>query len=263
MDLGISGRTALVTGSTAGIGYAIAETLAREGVVVTLNGRDADRLARAVERLRAAVPAARLDSVVGDVASEQGAAAVIAHRPQVDILVNNVAGIAVASFFASTDDQWRVTFEGTVLSGVRMARHYAPGMRDRGWGRIIFISSESGFNIPVEFIHYGAAKAAQIAAARGIAMELKASGVTCNSVLPGPTRTERMAGRYEVLAQQQGRTVESLEAELFETRRQSSLIRRLATPQETANLVAFVAGEGSSAITGASLRVEGGVVNFL
>ncbi len=263
MDLKLGGRRALVTGSTAGIGYAIAETLAREGAAVTLNGRDGARLDSALARMRAAVPAAKLDGVAADVATGEGSAALTRRVPDADILVNNVTGFTQGNFFELTDEDWRSVFEGTVNSGVRLSRFYAPGMRNKGWGRIVFISSESGMRIPPEFVHYGACKAAQIAVARGLANVLKGTGVTVNSVLPGPTLTERFIARLETRAKETGRSRAEVEADFLAESRPSTLLRRFATPQETANLVAFVAGEGSSAITGASLRVEGGIVDFL
>lgn len=263
MDLKLKGRRALVTGSTMGIGYAIAETLAREGAEVVVNGRDAGRVDDAVRRIGAAAPGAAVTGVVADVSTEAGGLAVKRRIPEIDILVNNVTGFNPGRFFELTDQNWRDIFEGTVISGVRMARHYGEGMRSRGWGRIIFISSESGLSIPVEFIHYGACKAAQIAVARGLAIEFKGTGVTVNSVLPGPTMTERFSARMDDLARQSGKSRAETEAAFLAGNRPSTLLGRFATPQETANLVAYVAGEGSSATTGASLRVEGGIVNFL
>lgn len=263
MDLKIKGRRALITGSSLGIGYAIAETLAREGASVVVNGRRTAPVEAAVARIRAQVPGANVSGVAADVTTEAGAKALFAAVADVDILVNNLGAYERKYFFETTDDDWRRMFEINVLSGVRLSRFYAEKMKSRGWGRVLFISSESGMLIPVEMIHYGASKTMQIAAARGLATELAGSGVTVNSVLPGPTRSDGFSVQFEAEARATSRTVADLESEVIAKGRPSSLTRRIADPQEVANLVAYLAGEGASATTGASMRVDGGIVTSL
>lgn len=263
MDLKIGGQRALVTASSLGIGYSIAETLAKEGAEVIVNGRDTAHVDAAVAGIRASVPGAAVSGVAADASTAAGAAELFARVPEVDILVNNLGAYERKFFFDITDDDWRNIFEINVMSGVRLSRHYAAGMRERGWGRIVFIASESGLLIPVEMIHYGASKTMQIAVARGLATELSGSGVTVNSVLPGPTRSAGFSVQFEAEARATGRTVADLEAEVISKGRPSSLTRRIADPQEVANLVAYLCGEVSSATTGASMRVDGGIVTAL
>jgi NAD(P)-dependent dehydrogenase (short-subunit alcohol dehydrogenase family) len=257
MNLDLNGKTALVSGSTAGIGFAIADELAGLGALVYINGRTEPRVRAAIAAIRANHPDAKLKSAAADLTTREGAEKVFTAVPSLDILVNNVGGVtAFKPFDQLTDDDWQRVYDVNVMSGVRLTRHYLPAMRSSNWGRIVFISSESGIQIPPEFIHYGMAKSAVIAIARGIAETLLASGVTVNSVLPGPTMTEVMAAA----AARSGKTEAEFEKEMFEKRRPTSLIRRCTTTQEVASMVAYICSPAASGTHGASLRVEGGVV---
>ncbi len=261
MDLHLANRKALVTGSTAGIGFAIAQGLAAEGAQVTLTGRTQANVDAALARVRQSAPNARVDGIAADCATLAGAEAVFARLPQVDILINNLGIYERKPFFEIPDADWQRLFEVNVMSGIRFARHYAPAMVRQGWGRIQFISSESGLNIPREMIHYGMTKTAQLSISRGLAIELSGTGVTVNSILPGPTRTETTdrirAERAKVL----GKSVAEVEADVFVSFRPTSLLRRLATPEEVANLSVYLCSAGASATSGAALRVDGGIVN--
>jgi NAD(P)-dependent dehydrogenase (short-subunit alcohol dehydrogenase family) len=260
MDLQLSGKLALVTGSTAGIGYAIAESLAMEGVRVIINGRTQTRVDAALAKLGSDVKAVGL---VADLGSSSGAAEAIARFPQLDILVNNLGIFEPKPFEAIPDDDWFRMFEVNVLSGVRLSRHYLPRMKDQGWGRIIFLSSESAIQIPAEMIHYGMTKTAQLAISRGLAETTAGTGVTVNSVLPGPTASEGVGNFVEQLAQEQSTDRTTIEREFFRTMRPTSLLRRFATPQEVAALVTFVASPLSAATNGAALRADGGVIRSI
>ena len=263
MDLKIAGRRALVTGSTTGIGFATAIGLAREGAHVIVNGRTEAGVEDALARLRATVPAATAEGCAADVVNEAGAASLVARHPAVDILVNNVGKYERKGFFETSDADWMDFYAFNVLSGVRLARAYGHGMRQRGWGRIIFISSESGLLIPVEMINYGVTKTAQIAAARGLAREMAGSGVTVNSVLPGPTATEGINAMLAADSARTGRSAKDLERDFFVGARPTSLLGRFASTEEIANMVAYICSDAASATTGAALRVEGGIVTGL
>ena len=263
MDLNLTTHTALVSGSTAGIGLAIATTLAQEGATVVINGRTAERVDSAIAQIQQAVPEATLQGIVADLSTQSGAAVLFQQVPAVDILVNNLGIYGAQSFTEISDDEWMKFLEVNVMSGVRLSRHYLPLMLQKNWGRIIFISSESGVNIPAEMIHYGVTKTAQIALARGLAETTVGTNVTVNSVLPGPTRSEGVEEFIQGLAIEQSITPEQVEQEFFEKTRPSSLIKRFATPEEVAAMVAYVASPLSSATNGAALRVEGGCVQSI
>ena len=259
MDFGLTGKLALVTGSTAGIGFAICEALAREGARVIVNGRSKESVDAAVARLNALAPGGAV-GFAGDMASAAAAADLVRQFPSVEILVNNLGIFEPKTFEEITDEEWKRFFEVNVLSGIRLARLYLPAMKQRNWGRIIFISSESGVQIPSEMIHYGVTKTAQLAVSRGLAEYVAGTGITVNCVLPGPTRSRGVGEFVEALAKQEGKTFEEFEKEFFRKVRPTSLIKRFAKPEEMASLVAYIASPLSSATTGAALRVDGGVV---
>lgn len=263
MDLQLAGKRAFVSGSTAGIGLTIARALLDEGAEVVINGRTAPRVEAALATLRAAAKGAKARGVVADLGTERGCAQVRAEVPHVDVLVNNVGIFDAKPFEQIPDAEWLRFFEVNVLSGVRLSRAYLPGMRERNWGRILFISSESGLQIPAEMVHYGMTKTAQLSIARGIAETLRGTGVTANAILPGPTRSEGVGQFVEGLAQQQKVSAAEVERRFFEQMRPTSLLQRFETPEEVAGLVAFVASPRASAINGAALRVDGGVVRAL
>jgi NAD(P)-dependent dehydrogenase (short-subunit alcohol dehydrogenase family) len=263
MDFGLRGRRALVTGSTAGIGWAVARALAAEGAEVTLNGRTEARVAGALAALRTAVPGAVAGGVAADLGTAEGCAALAAACPDVDVLVNNVGIFAPRPFEEIADAEWMRFVETNVMSGVRLSRHYLPAMRARDWGRVVFVSSESALQIPTEMIHYGMTKTAQLAVARGLAETLRGTGVTVNSVLPGPTASEGVGALVAQLAAARGVDRAEAEREFFATARPSSVIQRFATPGEVAAMVAYVCSAQASATTGAALRVDGGVVRAI
>ncbi len=260
MDLGLKGKTAVVSGSTAGIGLAIATALAAEGVKVVLNGRTETRVTSAVEKIRDEVAGSEVRGVAADLGTLSGVETLINREPDADILINNLGIFEAKSFDEIPDADWLRFFEVNVLSGVRLSRHYLGRMRDRNWGRIIFISSESAVNIPVEMIHYGMTKMAQVAVARGLAELVTGTDITVNSVLVGPTKSEGVGSFIDQMAKQQDVTPEEVEREFFEKVRPSSLLKRFETPAEVAAVVAFVAGEQGLIINGAAIRAEGGVV---
>jgi len=263
MDLQLTGKRALVTGSTAGIGFAIASRLAAEGAEVIINGRSRSGVSAAVARLIEAVPGARVSGVAADLSGAAGCEALVASCPDVDILVNNLGIFDPRPFEEIQDIEWFDFFETNVMSGVRLSRAYLPAMKSRDWGRIVFISSESGVCPPAEMVHYGMSKSAQLSVARGIAETCVGSGVTVNSVLPGPTRTEGVGTFFGRLAEEQGVSLEQAEKGFFANARPTSIIKRFIEPAEVANLVAYVCSPLASATHGAALRVEGGVVRSM
>lgn len=263
MDLKLANKVALISGSTAGIGLAIAAILAQEGASVVINGRTQQRVSDAINQIEQTHADAKLQGVVADLSTPDGAKALFQQVPEVDILVNNL-GIYEAKEFADiSDEDWAKIFEVNVFSSVRLSRHYLPLMLKKNWGRIIFISSESALNIPAEMIHYGVTKTAQLALARGLAETTVGSGVTVNSVLAGPTRSEGVENFVQDMVTSQGVDPSQVEKNFFENVRPSSLLKRFATPEEVAAMVAFVASPLSSATNGAALRVEGGVVRSI
>ncbi len=259
MDLKLQGKTALVSGSTAGIGHAIAHTLAQEGARVIVNGRSQSSVDDVVARMRSETGAV-VEGFAGDLSQADAAKAVVERFPGIDILVNNLGIFEPKAFEDIPDEDWMRFFDVNVLSGVRLSRLVLPGMKAANWGRIIFISSESGVQIPAEMIHYGVTKTAQLAVSRGLAESVAGTGITVNSVLPGPTRSRGVGDFVQEMARSSGASFEAVESEFFDKVRPTSLIRRFATPQEVASLVAYVASPLSSATTGAALRVDGGVV---
>lgn len=263
MDLGLADKTVLVTGSTAGIGLAAARQFAREGARVWVNGRTNERVEAALASIREAVPGAKVEAAVGDLSTAAGAEAVCARVPDVDVLVNNAGWFEPVPFVEITDEQWLRMFDTNVMSGVRLARHHLPRMLARGWGRIVFVSSESAVQIPVEMIHYGVSKTAQVAVARGLAELTAGTNVTVNSVLPGPTYSEGVERFVGDLARQRGVDAATVEREFFQTARPTSLLRRFATCDEVAAMIVYVCSQAASATNGAALRCDGGVVRAI
>ncbi len=258
MDLQLTNKLALVSGSTKGIGLAIATGLAREGARVIINGRTEKSVAEAVAKIFKEVPKAKLESFHGDLSHAATAEKLAKQFPEVEVLVNNLGIFEPKPFEEIPDDDWRRFFDVNVLSGVRLSRLYLPQMKKHNWGRIVFISSESGIQIPAEMVHYGMTKTAQLAVSRGIAETCAGTAVTCNAVLPGPTRSDGVDTFVKQLSG--GKPFEEFEKEFFKSIRPSSLIKRFATTEEVANLVVYVCSPLSSATNGAALRVDGGVV---
>jgi NAD(P)-dependent dehydrogenase (short-subunit alcohol dehydrogenase family) len=263
MELGLTGKTALVTGSTAGIGLATAVGLAREGAHVIVNGRTEERVKRAREQVLKAVPGAKVSGVAADFSSAKGAEAATRAFPEVDVLVNNVGIFEPKPFEQIPDEDWLRFFETNVMSGVRLSRFYFPKMKAKGWGRIVFVSSESGVQIPTEMIHYGVTKTAQIAVARGLAELTTGTGVTVNSVLPGPTFSEGVEQFVTELGKTQGLDAKTAEKEFFVNARPTSIMKRFASSEEVANMILYVCSQQASATNGAALRVDGGVVRAI
>jgi NAD(P)-dependent dehydrogenase (short-subunit alcohol dehydrogenase family) len=263
MDLGLQGKKAVVTGSTAGIGLAIAEALAAEGAAVMLNGRTQARVDAALKHVRSVVKNAEVQGFAADLGTAAGVAAFVAHVRHTDVLVNNLGIFEAKPFADIPDSDWMRFFEVNVMSGVRLTRHYLPEMLRKNWGRVIFISSESAQHIPAEMIHYGMTKTAQVAIARGIAEATVGTGVTVNSVLVGPTASEGVTTFIDGIARQRGLSKSEVEREFFSTVRPSSLIKRFETPEEVAKVVVFVASIQSTTIHGAAVRADGGVVKSI
>lgn len=263
MKIDLNGKTALVTGSTLGIGYAIAKGLAEAGADVVINGRKEDAVDAAVERLKGEVSDARLRGVATDVGTAEGCQALIKAVPQVDILINNVGIYGPQDFFDTPDDVWQRFFDVNVMSGVRLSRAYADQMAKRGWGRIVFISSESALNIPADMIHYGFTKTSNLSISRGLAKRLAGTGVTVNAVLPGPTLSEGMTDMLKDEVEKTGKSLEDCAAAFVMEHRPSSIIQRAASIEEVANMVVYVSSKQASATSGAALRVDGGVVDTI
>ena len=261
MKIDLSGKTALVTGSTSGIGFAIAKGLAGSGADVVINGRSQDKVDASVRRLEGA--GGKVRGVAADVSTPAGCEALVAALPEVDILINNAGIFEPKGFFDIPDEDWTRFYEVNVMSGVRLSRAYLQGMMKRNWGRIIFISSESGLSIPTEMIHYGMTKTAQLAIARGLAQIARGTGVTVNSVLPGPTMSEGVETFVKDLARQNGQSVDEAAANFVKQHRPTSLLQRFASVEEIANMVVYVASKEASATDGAALRVEGGIVSTI
>src|ERR1700704_2901114 len=263
MNLELDGKLALVTGSTAGIGYAIAEALAREGARVIVNGRTTKRVEQAIKQIRSAVPQARLETLAADLGNAEGVRATVQRFPEVEILVNSLGIFEPKSFEQIPDEDWFRFFEVNVMSGIRLSRGYLPGMRKRNWGRILFISSESAVQIPAEMIHYGMTKTAQLAISRGLAETTAGTGITVNTVLPGPTASEGVNVFVDDLAKSAKKERAAIEADFFRNIRPSSLLQRFARPDEVAALVTFLCSPLSSATNGSALRADGGVVRSI
>jgi NAD(P)-dependent dehydrogenase (short-subunit alcohol dehydrogenase family) len=263
MKIDLSGKTALVTGSTSGIGHATAKGLASAGATVVVNGRTQGKVDAAVATITKAVPGAKVRGVAADVSTAAGCKTLVAALPEADILINNAGIFEPKEFFDIPDDDWSRFFEVNVMSGVRLSRGYMPGMLKRNWGRIVFISSESALNIPKEMIHYGMTKTAQLAVSRGLAEMTRGTAVTVNSVLPGPTMSEGVETFVKDLARQSGQSVEEAASQFIKQFRPTSLLQRFASVEEIANMVIYVSSKESSATNGAALRAEGGIVQTI
>ncbi|WP_337269469.1 SDR family NAD(P)-dependent oxidoreductase [Oryzifoliimicrobium ureilyticus] len=263
MKIDLTGKRAVVTGSTAGIGLGIATGLASAGAEVVVNGRSEERVEKAIETIRQTVPTAILTGVTSDLATAEGAAKLAAAVPEADILVNSVGAALFKSFDDLTDEDWLFMYQLNVMSGVRLTKHFLPGMTKRAWGRIVFISSESALNPPKEMIDYGMTKAAQLAISRGVAELAGRTGVTVNSVLPGPTRSEGFGAVIENIARQTGQTIDEVEQDFLANNRPTSLLGRFSSTEEIANMVVYICSQQASATTGAALRVDGGVVRSI
>jgi NAD(P)-dependent dehydrogenase (short-subunit alcohol dehydrogenase family) len=260
MDLQLNGKAALVTGSTAGIGFATARGLAAEGASVIVNGRTQERVNAAIADIRKSHPGAKISGVATDVSTAAGCQMLADAVPEVDMLVNNMGIFKPIPFEKIPDEDWLNIFEANVMSGVRLSRHYLPGMRAKNWGRILFVSSESAVQIPAEMIHYGMTKTAQVAVARGIAETVAGTGITVNSVLVGPTRSE---GAEKFIAQMGGGDTAAFEKEFFKSARPTSLLKRFETIEEVANMIVYLSSPRASGTTGSAIRVDGGVVKAI
>ena len=260
MDLQLKDKKALVTGSTAGIGYGIARQLLKEGAHVIINGRTQERIDSAISQLENTVPQCHVSGCVADFSDKEQVNQLITAHDSVDILIYNVGTFSPKAFETITDEEWLHIFEVNVLSGVRLSRHYLPKMINQDWGRIIFISSESGVQIPSEMIHYGTTKTAQLGVARGLAQQTSGTNVTVNSVIPGSTRSEGAEKFISDLAKEKGKSIDEIEREFFETVRPSCLIKRFATIEEVATFVTYLVSPLAAANNGAALRVDGGTI---
>ena len=263
MNIDLSGKTAIVTGSTAGIGLAIAKGLATAGAKVIVNGRTEGAVAKAVAELAGAASGAAIAGFAGDLGAAAGCDRLARAYPRCDVLVNNLGIYGPRDFFETPDDEWAHYFEVNVMSGVRLSRAYLPGMMERRWGRVIFISSESALNIPTDMIHYGMTKTAMLALSRGLAKRAAGTEVTVNSILPGPTLSEGVAEMLKKEMAATGRSLDEVAASFVAAQRPSSIIRRPASAEEVANMVVYAASPQASATTGAALRVDGGVVDTI
>lgn len=263
MRIDLSGKTAVVTGSTVGIGHAIAKGLAAAGAAVVINGRSQGKVDAAVAAITKAVAGASARGVAADVATAEGCDRLVAEVPQADILINNAGIYQPKDFFEISDEEWREIFEVNVLSGVRLSRAYLKGMLQRNWGRIVFVSSESALNIPKEMIQYGTSKTAQLAVARGLAKLTVGTAVTVNSILPGPTRSEGVEEFLGAVAARTGQSADAAAAAFVKEFRPTSLLQRFATVEEVANMAVYVCSREASATNGAALRVEGGIVDTI
>lgn len=263
MKIDLSSKTALVSGSTAGIGFAIARGLAESGATVIVNGRSQAAVDQAIAALTQAVPGAQVRGVAADLGSAAGCDELLRREPQVDVLVNNVGVYGPQDFFDIPDAEWARFFEVNVMSGVRLSRGYTQGMAERGWGRVVFISSESGINIPPDMVHYGFTKSANLSVSRGLAKRMAGTGVTVNAVLPGPTLSDGVEAMLQAAAQKTGKSIDEVATGFVKAKRPSSIIQRMATVEEVSNLVVYVCSPQASATTGAALRVDGGVVDTL
>ncbi len=263
MHIDLTGKTAVVSGSTAGIGLAIATGLAEAGASVVVNGRTEAAVIAAADTIRHRVPGATVRGVAADLGNAQGCAALVSAAPTADILVNNVGIYKMQDFFDIPDSEWERFFAINVMSGVRLSRAYAPDMVANGWGRIVFISSESGLNIPADMIHYGFTKTSNLSVSRGLAKRLAGTGVTVNAVLPGPTLSDGLVGAFQGAVEESGKSIEDVTNAFIRAKRPSSIIQRAATVAEVANMVVYVCSLQASATTGAALRVDGGVVDTI
>ena len=261
MDLRLKGKRAVVSGSTAGIGLGIAQALAAEGAVVIVNGRTEARVNAALDKIRQSVPGAQLTGIAADLATAAGVAEFTNRAPETDVLINNLGTFEVKNFLDIPDADWTRFFETNVLSGVRLTRHYLPGMLKKNWGRVIFVSSESAQQIPAEMIHYGMTKTAQLAIANGVAKTVAGTGVTVNSILVGPTASEGVAAFVKSMAAQQRTSAEQVEKQFFQSVRPTSLLKRFETIEEIGAVVAFVASAQGTIMNGAAIRAEGGVLS--
>jgi NAD(P)-dependent dehydrogenase (short-subunit alcohol dehydrogenase family) len=263
MDLLLNDKKVLVSGSSTGIGFAIAKGFAKEGAKVYVNGRSAEKVTEAISRIMAEMPTAQVSGIVADLSSSQGFDQLVKEIPEVDILVNNIGIYEPVPFFESADEDWLKLFNVNVMSGVRLTRHYMPGMLERNNGRVLFISSESALQVPTEMIHYGMSKTAQLSIANGLAQLTKGTGVTVNSVLPGPTYSEGVERFISDLAEQGKTTIKAVEQEFFAETRPLSLLQRFITPDEVAGAVLYLSSALAAATNGAAIRVDGGILKGL